>query len=173
MKKLMPVLLTIFTSLFAIFPLAGAEYNGDVIEKIRIINEDIPTGFIYGSIPPFAKKVLKENPWKMDKNAIRKLTDKVYPDGNYSKISDIHISILTRNNTPYGDDVVCYIILFKNISESRSEIKKITDFAGFNKDRVIVITRDNMVVFLHVDDVADFPLIRKIAAKIQDRLNQL
>jgi len=173
MKRLLAVTVMVFALSVFIFPLAGAEYKGDTIDKIRLIDADIPQGFVYGSVPPFAKKVLKGNPWKMDREAIKRLAGKIYPDGNYMKIEDIHVSILARNSTPYGDDIVCYIIVYKNISESKPEIKKIMDYAGFNRDRVIVLSRENMVVFLHVDDVTDFPLIRDMARKIEDRLNQL
>ena len=32
---------------------------------------------MYGMIPDFAKKILKGNPWNMDRAAIKKLSDKL------------------------------------------------------------------------------------------------
>jgi hypothetical protein len=86
-------------------------------------------------------------------------------------VSAIHVTILARNNTPYGDDIVCYIIVFNDSSEAKAELKKLADFAGYNSDRVIVLARENMAVFLHVDDADDLPLIRDIAGKLEERLN--
>ena len=91
--------------------------SADGKNKIKLLKSDIPDGFIYGSVPEFAKKVLKNNPWEMDKNAIRKLADMIYPGGDYSRISGIHVSILAKQERPYGDDIVCYIIYYKDFVE--------------------------------------------------------
>lgn len=172
MKKLVILLFLTAVSVVFLSPLAGAQYTGGIVEKIRLSSGDIPQGFAYGNIPPFAKKILKENPWSMDKSAIRALTSRIYPGGESARVSAIHVTILARNYTPYGDDIVCYIIVFNDSSEAKAELKKLTDFAGFNSDRVIVLSRENMAVFLHVDDADDFPLIRDMAGKLEERLNK-
>ncbi|MCP4761360.1 MAG: hypothetical protein GY870_06235 [archaeon] len=168
-KKMIPLALIIALILLAQF--SGLASNGsNVINKIKLIKSDIPDGFIYGKIPKFAKKVLKENPWEMDKDAIKKLAEKVYPGGDYSKISGMYVGILAKKDTPFGDDIVCYIILYRDSASAKGEIKKIREFAGFNGDRVIVETKNNLAVYLHVDDTKYFHLIEKINTKIKERL---
>lgn len=139
-------------------------------DKIRITVGDLPEGFIYGKVPAFARKVLKDNPWKFDKNAIRKLAGQIYPGGDHTRIAEIHVTIMTGKETPFGDDMVCYIIQYKDARSARLEIKKIMEFAGFNKDRVILMVREEMVVYMHADDVKNFPLLKKIAKIIEERL---
>ncbi len=171
MKKYIVLSLMIFSAVLFIFPLAGAEYRGEIFEKLRFSPDDIPQGFIYGTIPPFAKKVLKDNPWKMDKSAIKTLASKIYPGGDSNKIADIYVTILARSEHPYGDDMVCYIIIYHDIKSAADEIRKLSDFVKYNNDRAIVISRENMAVFLHVDDVNDFSLLGRMAVKIEDRIN--
>lgn len=152
----------------------GTASNGhDLFNKIKIDDSDIPEGFIYGKIPTFAKEILKDNPWELDGNAIRNLADQIYPGGDYSKISGIYMSILAKKETPHGDDIVCYLILFNDESAAKGEIKKIKEFAGYNGDRVIVEVQNSLAVFFHVDDVKDFPLIVNMNEKIKKKLKSI
>ncbi len=161
-------LIILFAILFAGFTeIPGQSAKG--INKIKFLKSDIPDGFIYGSVPQYAKKVLKKNPWEMDGTAIKKLANRIYPGGDYSKISGIHVSILAKQNRPFGDDIVCYIIYYRDMISAKGEIRKIKEFAGYNQDRVIVHTKDNCVIYLHVDDAKDFPLIFKMGEKIKER----
>ncbi|HSV96651.1 MAG TPA: hypothetical protein VLM75_06920 [Spirochaetota bacterium] len=171
-KRALPVVSSILM-LLLIMPLAGAEYKGTIIDQIRLAVNDIPQGLVYGSIPPFAQRVLRENPWKFDRAAIKRLTKEIYPDGDPDRVADIHMTILTRPATPFGDDIVCYIIVYNNMTSAKNEIKKITDFVGYNSDRAIVSVRENIVVFLHADDIDDFPVIREMMKKIGERLDNL
>ncbi len=171
-KRVLPIISTMLVFFF-LMPLAGAEYKGTIIDQIRLAVGDIPQGFVYGNIPPFAQRVLRENPWKFDRAAIKRLTREIYPDGDPGRVSDIHMTILTRPATPFGDDIVCYIIVYNDMASAKNEIKKITDFVGYNSDRAIVSVRENVVVFLHVDDVDDFPVIREMMEKIGGRLDNL
>ncbi len=170
-KKVTPlaVIFLVFIAQFTIFARNGM----DIIDKVKLIESDIPKGFMYGKIPSFAKNVLKENPWKMDRKAIMKLADKIYPGGDYSKIDGIYVSIIADKKTPHGDDIVCYIIHYTDSASAKGEIKKITDFAGYNGDRVIVQTKNNLAVFLHVDDTKNFHLIEKLNKKFKERLNKI
>ncbi len=152
------------------FPLAGAEYRGEVIDAIRITRDDIPAGFQYGTVPAFARTVLKENPWRMDKPAIKKLVPRIYPDGDPGSVADMYITIIARTSQPTGDDIVCYVILYNSARSAQEEAKKLTGFSNLNRDRTIVIVHDNMAVFLLVDDVDNFPLIRDMAARIKEKL---
>ena len=161
-------LTAILTGIFQVF--AGATNGNDLFDKIKLLNTDIPEGFIYGTVPKYARDLIKDNPWELDQASIKKLADQIYPGGDYSKISSIHVSILTKKKTPLSDDIVCYLILFKDANAAKDEIKKITEFAGFNQDRVIVETKKNLAVYLHVDDIRDYPLIRAISEKIRERL---
>ncbi len=155
-------------------PLSGlSEYGVDVFEKVRLMEQDIPEGYIFGKIPPFARKVLKGNPWMMDSQAIQRLTKMIYPDGNYAMIKSIHVTILADKKTPFGDDIVCYIILYHNSHTAKDEIKKIAQYVDFNSDRAVLIMKMNLVVFFHVDAVKDFHHIKGYAQKIESVLKNL
>lgn len=155
-------------------PLNGiSDYGVDIIKQIRLSDSDIPEGYTYGKVPTFARKTLKGNPWMMDDNAIKRLTKRIYPEGNYTKVLKIHVTILADKETPYGDDIVCYIILFKDSHSAKGEIRKITRFIEFNRHRAVMVKRMNLVVFYHVDDTKDFHHIRRFAAKLESALKTL
>jgi hypothetical protein len=170
MRRYILFYLCVITLVFSILPLVGADYKADIIDKIKLTNEEIPKGFTYGTVPPFAKTVIKNNPWKFDQVAIHKLASKIYPDGDHSKIADIHVTIIAKDSAPYGDDMVCYIIIYKDPVSAKNEIKKLSSFVGFNSDRAIVIIRENMAIFIHADDINNFHYIKDMAEKIKERL---
>ena len=81
------------------------------------------------------------------------------------------MTIMANNKNPYGDDIVCYMILYKDNADASNEIKKIAEFTGYNSDRAILITNGNMVIFLHVDDVENFHYIRDMKEKLMARID--
>lgn len=160
-------------SVAAIFALAGtlfAAYTPDKFDEIAITGDDVPEGFVIGLIPEPAQKVLKSNPWHFDKTAIQKLTDKIYPDGDYRKVSGIHMTIIAEAKKPYNDNIVCYMILFKDTKSAKTEFTKLSNYVGFNSDRAILFTKDNLAVFIHADDTADFDRIHTLSEIIQSRI---
>ena len=173
MKNKFFMTINIFLFLFAlILPLnSSSGYDKGVVEKIKISESDLPEGFIFGKIPNFAKSTLLANPWNFDRNAINKLTRNIYPDAESSAVKDIHISIIAKESSPYNDDIVCFIILFKDDTSSKKEILKIEEFSRNNQDRVLTVSKDNLSVILLVDEVNNFPYITKMAKEIEDRLN--
>ena len=86
---------------FKIEVLQTRRFKPYIIDKIKITNNDIPEGFVFGKVPKFARKVLKNNPWMLDKSAVRKLTNRIYPGGNYATISKIHMTIIAKEKKPY------------------------------------------------------------------------
>lgn len=136
--------------------------GNEIFDRIKLTDSDIPKGFTYGQIPEFAVDVFKKNPGEMDKKAIQKIADDIYPGGDYNNIAGIHVTILARTETPHGDDIVCYIILYKDAAAAREELKKITEYVGYNKDRAILHSVDNLVFFLHVDDTKNFHYIEEM-----------
>lgn len=168
--------ITLFAFLVLIISVSNVtglpEDGTSLIDKMRLSQEDIPDGFMYGLIPEFAKKVLKQNPWNMDRNAIKTLTDKIYPGGDYNQINSIHVTIIARKETPHGDDIVCYIIKYKDARAAKDEITKLSEYVGYNGDRAILSVMNNMAVFLHVDDTDDFPIILKMEKAIKERFNK-
>ncbi|TAL36640.1 MAG: hypothetical protein EPN93_07390 [Spirochaetes bacterium] len=170
MKKITTCMIVFAAICIFGFPLAGAEYKSEVIDSIKITGADIPSGFQFGTVPAFARNVLKDNPWKMDKGAIKKLAPQIYPSGDPGVIADMYVAILARTSQPTGDDIVCYIILYTSASTARDEVKKLTSFSEVNRDRTIVITNDNMAVYLLVDDTENLPLIRDLATRIREKL---
>lgn len=163
----------IFLLLILIATAGAADYKADVIDKIKLSEKDIPAGYIYGKIPDFARKTLKNNPWLMDRAAIKRLTGLIYPSGDYSRIRALYSTILAKKSKPYNDDIVCYIIVYNDSSSAKNEIRKIREFSDFNKDRVILFIRNNIAVIMFVDNVKNFPLLLDLSKIIESRLNQI
>ncbi len=149
---------------------AGRMYKNSDIDKIKLQNTEIPKGFMYGKIPPFAKKVLLSNPWKFNRIAINKLTKRIYPGGSAYSIDKIHMSIITKKDAPFGDDIVCYIIIYRDMSAAKKETTKLKKFIKYNKDRTILLHKKNMNIFLHVDNVENFNYIQKMANQLKLRM---
>jgi hypothetical protein len=166
----------VFIFMFGIISLSygvttGENYDETIIESLKLADSDIPDGFIYGKIPDFAKTVLKENPWNMDRTAINRLAKNIYPDGNSNSIKALHVSILARKNIPYGDDIVYYVLVFNDSTSANKEITKLNEYTKFNKDRAVVVSKDNVAVFIHVDDAEDFNYLYNFAKKAKTTLD--
>jgi hypothetical protein len=152
------------------FSLPAESVNTSVIDKIKILPGDIPEGFRYGLIPDFAKSVLLNNPWSMNKAAINKLTKSIYPGGDPSTIKNMHMSIIAKNEKPYNDDIVCYIIEYKDAVSGLKEMTKLTDFSRFNQDRTIVVQKGTVAIFFLVDDVQNYRYIQRLKNILEQRL---
>ena len=173
MKKTTIITLTLLMVAMVFNDTAFTRYTADSIDKLKLVNTDVPEGYVYGKIPGFAQKVLKANPWSLDNYAIRRLTPRIYPGGDYNKIDKIHMTILASRDNPYGDDIVCYIILYRDNYSAKNEIVKINEYVGYNNDRSIVVTRDNMAVYFCVDDITNFHYIRNLADVVESRFEYL
>ncbi len=163
-------LIIIFMFLFSIG--GKGEYRTDMISKIIITPQDIPAGFAYGKIPSSFTKVFKDNPGRLENASIQKIAKHLYPGGDFRTIESIHASIIASERTPYGDDIVCYFILYKNEKSAGKEMKKLNEFAQYNSDRVIVITKENLAVYLLVDKIDNFHYIRQMADTIEQRMDE-
>jgi len=173
MKKPLVLTVAFILMLAALTGQAKPDCSTDIIEQIRPSVSDLPEGFMFGRIPGFAQKVLKGNPWLMDRRAMKRLASRIYPDGDFSKMSAVHMTIMADTKTPFGDDIVCYIIVYRDKSSAKGEIKKLLKFAGYNNDRVLVLSKENMVVFLHVDDTINFHHIQELAGKMGRKLEKI
>ncbi len=151
----------------------GTQLRPDAIDAVKPHISDLPDGFTYGKVPTVYKKTLKDNPWMMDKAAIRRLADKIYPGGDFNRIMNMHMSIMAKKDRPFGDDIVCYVILYRDAKSAREEIKKASEFTGNNSDRCILLIKENLAVLLFVDDVNNFHFIRDMAVILEERMKQL
>lgn len=173
MKKYSFYIISLTTVITVFISSATTMYSSSIIEKIRPTVNEIPAGYMFGQVPEFAKSLLKENPWTLDQAAIKKLTNRIYPGGEYSKVSDLHMTIITNKKNPYGDDIVCYIFIFRNEKSAQEELVKLNEFSGYNSDRSIVIEKKNMAVFLLVDSIKDFEYIRAMSEVIKKRIETI
>lgn len=173
MKKTVCCLIVLVSCVMISVSRGNSRLKSDAIDAVRLTGNDIPEGFAYGKIPEPYKKTLKDNPWMMDRAAIKRVAGLVYPGGDFNSISDMHVSIIADKKTPFGDDIVCYVILFNSVKAAQDEIRKMTEFTGFNGDRVLLLTKDNMAVILMVDDISNFSLIQELAKTIGERLKNL
>jgi len=174
--KMRKAFLTISILLFMILITevkGSSQFKSDTIDAVKLTLGDIPEGFMFGTVPGPYRKTLKENPWTMDKAAIKRIADKVYPGGDYSRISDMHVSIIANKKTPLGDDIVCYVILFTTMKAANDEIKKMTEFTGYNRDRVLLLTKDNLAIIMFVDDIENYHYIQDLAKLLGERLKNL
>ena len=173
MKRKVILLTTLSIFIFIFIASSRAMYSSSVIEKIKPGNEDIPAGFVIGQIPGFAKNLLKSNPWNFDNDAIKKMTARIYPGGEYTKVSDIHITILAKQKNPYGDDIVCYVMVFRDRNSAAEELAKLGEYVTNNRDRSILLEKENLAVYLCVDHVEDYPHIKTISENLQKKLDTL
>jgi len=148
---------------------ARGEYPAGIIDSVRLSEKDIPDGYIFGKIPEGVKPTLHDNPWKFDQAAITRLAPVIYPEGDATSLSAVHFTIVTKKEMPYGDDIVCYLFVYKSMSAAGKEIAKIKEYSEMNKDRVFYSVHDNIVVFMLVDDVEDYPLMRSLAEVVDNR----
>lgn len=165
----------ISVSIFAAVLLSSSTnmYSSSIIEKIKPTIEEVPAGYMFGQVPEFARSLLKDNPWTLDQAAIKKLTNRIYPGGEYTKVSDLHMTIITNRKNPYGDDIVCYIFIFKNEKSAQEELVKLNEHVNYNSDRAIVVEKKNLVVYMHVDSVKDFEYIKTMSEIMKKRLETL
>jgi hypothetical protein len=170
--KQVSIFIALFCILMVSFSVPAESVNVNVIDKIKILQTDIPEGFRYGLIPDFAKTVLLNNPWSMSKTAINKLTKNIYPGGDPAAVKNMHMSIIAKNEKPYNDDIVCYIIEYKDSSSGRKEMTKLSDFARYNSDRTIVLQKGTVAVFLIVDNIQNYPYIQKLKGIIESRMSE-
>lgn len=161
-------------SLVLITELQGSsQLKTDVIDAVKITDSDIPEGYMYGKIPTPYQSTLKGNPWLMDRAAIKRLADKIYPGGDFNKIAGIHVSIIANKKTPLGDDIVCYVILYNGMKAAQDEMKKMAEFTGYNRDRVLMLSKENLAIILFVDDVENFHYIQDLAKTIEVRMKNI
>jgi len=173
MKKIAIILIFLLIPIFSFSNRSRNEFDTSIIENIKPTVSEIPPGYMFGKIPHTARKVFKGNPWLMDSKTVRKLSNRIYPGGNYRNISKIHITIITNITKPYSDDIVCYLLLFKSRRTAQKELAKLNKFVSYNKDRTILLAKKNLAVFLNVDDAEDFHYIRQLAEEIENKLNGL
>jgi len=143
------------------------------IDAVKLTGADIPEGFIYGTVPAPYRSTLKDNPWLMDRAAIKRLADKIYPGGDFNRIAGIHVSIIASKKTPLGDDIVCYVILYNSMKDAQQEMKKMTEFVGYNGDRALLLTKDNMAIVFFVDDIENFHYIQELAKTVGERMKNM
>ncbi len=85
----------------------------------------------------------------------------------------MYVSIIASKKKPFNDDIVCYLILYHSMKAAQDEMKKISEFAGYNRDRVILLSRDNLVAILFVDNVTNFHYIQELSTVIGERMKNL
>lgn len=146
------------------------DYTSSDVDRIRITASDVPTGFTMAQIPSFAREVFRDNPCYLDTKGIKRIAKHMYPNGDYNAISSIHSTIMAKQGRPFGDDIVCYIIVYRNEKAAQKEIKKLTEYVEFNNQRAAVAAKNNLAVFIHADDVANMPAVMQLKRVLEERL---
>ncbi len=163
-----------FITFFIVFLTGITEINSSsLIEQIKPTAEEIPEGYMFGQVPKFAQNVLKNNPWSLDKDAIKRMTGRIYPGGEYTKVSDLHMSIITNKNKPYGSDMGCYIFIFRDKKAAQEELMKLKEYVNNNSDRSIIIDKSNLAVYLYVNNTKNFEYIKTISGIMKKRMDKL
>ncbi len=173
MKRKLLVITTISLCVFIFMASSRAMYSSSVIDKVKPSDEDIPAGFVYGQIPGFAKNLLKSNPWNFDYDAIKKMTSRIYPGGEYSRVSGIHMTILAKQKNPFRDDIVCYVMIFRDKKSASEELTKLGELVNNNNDRSILLEKDNLAIYLFVDDVNNYQHIKDMSQNLQKKLDAI
>lgn len=173
MKRHSLIIISFITFVSIFISSTTAMYSSSIIEKIRPTSEEIPDGYMFGKVPGFAQSLLKDNPWNLDQAAIKKMANRIYPGGEYSKITDLHMTIIANKKNPYGDDIICYIFIYKNEKSAQEELSKLNEYVGYNKDRSIVIGKNNLAVYFCVDSTKDYEYIQAMSEAVQKKLDTL
>jgi hypothetical protein len=178
MKKHFNIKLTSFILILIFSPYQLSLYSNtaeinSIVEELSIKSDDIPKGFVIGKIPTGAKTVFKSNPGFLDKNAIDKVTREIYPNGDKNKVSQIHVTILAKTENIYNDDLVCYIIFYKNNLFAKEEMNKFKEYFKYNNDRTILLSADNIAIFILSNDFENFDYVKELGSKMQSRLDNL
>lgn len=173
MRNLRTLTIISILSIFFFLNSSSAMYSNSIIDTIKPNVSDIPEGYCYGIIPDFAKNMLKENPWNLDQNALNRFAQRIYPDADNNKMSAVHMTIIANQKNPYDDDIVCYIFIYKDKTSAEKEIEKLKKFIEYNNDRGIVLSRENLAVYLLVDDVKEYTHMESISRSIQKRIDTL
>ncbi len=146
------------------------DYTSSDIDRIRITPNDVPSGFVMAQIPSFAREVFRDNPCYLDSKGIKRIAKHLYPNGDFNAIASIHSTIIAKQGRPFGDDIVCYIIVYRNEKAAQKEIKKLTEYVEFNNQRAVVSAKNNLAVFIHSDDVVNMPAVAQLKRTIEERL---
>ncbi len=173
MKKIRTLLILSFLAICFFLSSSAAMYSNSVIDIIKLNDSDIPEGYRFGIIPGFAKNMLKDNPWNLDQNALSRFAPRIYPDADSRSMAHVHMTIIASEKNPYDDDIVCYIFLYKDKKSAESEIEKLTKFVEYNNDRGIVLSKENLAVYLLVDHTKEYRHIENISRNIQKKLDTL
>ena len=148
-------------------------YKSDIIEKTKLTIDEIPAGYIFGQVPEKVKSLLKDNPWKFDQDAMKNFTGRIYPGAEHRNISDIHMTIITNKDKPFGYDMGCYIFIYKNGKSAKDELRKLNEFIKYNSDRGIVIEKNNLAVYLYINDVNNYEHIKRMSEIIKKKLETM
>lgn len=173
MKKIKTMVILFFLSICFFLSSSAAMYSNSVIEIVKLNDSDIPAGYRYGIIPEFAKNMLKNNPWDLDQNAMSRFASRIYPGADSRSMAHVHMTIIASEKNPYDDDIVCYVFLYKDKKSAEQEIAKLTEFVGYNSDRGIVLSKENLAVYLLVDHIKEYKHIDMISRNIQKRIDTL
>jgi hypothetical protein len=149
------------------------DYTSGDIERIRITASDVPSGFMMAQIPSFARDVFRDNPCFLDSKGIKRIAKHLYPNGDYNAIASIHSTIMAKQDKPFGDDIVCYIITYRNEKAAQKEIKKLTEYVEFNNQRAVVTAKNNLAVFIHSDDTANMGAVMQLKRMMEERISGL
>jgi hypothetical protein len=168
-----PAILSLILFMTIEIVLPGMVYSDDTttFNTLRISSEDIPAGFMFGKIPQFAKKVFPENPCIVSTEGIQFLAGKLYPEGNPYNIKNMYVAIMSESSRPFGDDIVCYVLMFKDQTSASSEIKKIQEFYQYNKDRIVLIIKGQIAIMLFADDINNYKYIAELGNKLSSKLD--
>ena len=148
-------------------------YSSAIIEQIRPTINEIPDGYMFGQVPEFARGLLKNNPWNFDQDAIKRFTNRIYPGAEPRNVSDIHMTLITNKDNPFGDDIGCYIIIYKNAKAAKDEFTKLNEFIRYNSDRGIVIAKNNLAVYLYINEVKNYDHMKKLSETIKKKLETM
>jgi hypothetical protein len=156
--------------LFFAFP-GFTSYTKDLQSDNMILGKnEIPKGMVYGMIPPKAKNIIKSNPWVLDSTSIRKLSQAIYNNANFSKIKKMVMVILTSENSPYGDDIVYYGFEFANNESAKIENIKLTEVTRYNQTRAILLKGNKKSILLFSDNEALFPIVKKLSLLLEKKV---
>ncbi len=176
MKQKKRIILTmfIFVFLFGYFENAisktTAKKPKNKIQSLILQSKDLPEGMVLGKIPKSARKLIKRNPWILDRASIKKFSRAIYSGANYYAISRMAMVILTSEQRPYDDDVVYYVFEYKTESIAKRESQKIADVKKYNPRRAEFLHSERFVILVFCDNEELFPQLQEVTRMLKQKL---
>ncbi len=147
-----------------------ASTEGFAQDSFILKTEEIPAGMQFGRIPPQMKRLIKENPWVVDRGSIPALSKAIYENPAHWTIRKMVMVILATRINPYQDDIVYYGFVYRDKQTAEREYQKLARVQQLNASRSLLLRGEKSVILLFSDREDLFPQLMALRNTLQAKL---